>query len=100
MPWTEQGVAMLSPVIKNERAVLVNIQIVRTCVQLRALLTSDPELKRRFTQLEIRLDKKLTAHEEAIAAILSALRQLMHPPTPTRMPIGFTADLRSGGAPS
>jgi ATP-dependent Clp protease ATP-binding subunit ClpA len=49
---------------------------------------------RRFAQLETRLDKKLTGHDEAIAAILSAIRQLMHPPIPKRRPIGFTADLR------
>ena len=49
---------------------------------------------RRFAQLETRLDKKLTIHDEAIAAILSAIRQLMHPPVPKRRPIGFTANLR------
>jgi hypothetical protein len=53
---------------------------------------SNKELARRFDQLEARLDKKLTEHDEAIAAILSAIRQLMNPPTPRRG-IGFTADL-------
>ena len=47
----------------------------------------------RRTQLETRLDKQLTTHDEAIAAILSAIRQLMHPPVLKRRPIGFTADL-------
>jgi hypothetical protein len=41
-------------------------------------------LARRFAQLETRLDKKLTEHDQQIAAILSAIRQLMHPPTPKR----------------
>jgi len=48
---------------------------------------------RRFAQLEARLDKKLAEHDEAIPAILSAIRQLMHPPAPRPRPIGFTADL-------
>jgi hypothetical protein len=43
--------------------------------------------------LETRLDKKLTTHDEAIAAILSAIRQLMHPSVPERRPIGFTANI-------
>ena len=51
-------------------------------------------MARRFAQLETRLDRKLTIHDEAIAAILSAIRQLMHPHVPKRRPIGFTADLR------
>jgi hypothetical protein len=54
------------------------------------MLASNRELARRFAQLETRL----TIHDEAIAAILSATRQLMHPPVPKRRPIGFTAELR------
>jgi hypothetical protein len=50
-------------------------------------------LARRFAQLETRLDKKLTEHDQAIATILSAIRELMNPPQPKRRPIGFTADL-------
>jgi len=58
-----------------------------------SLLISNKELARRFAQLEARLDKKLTEHDQAIAAILSAIRELMNPPAPKRRPIGFTADL-------
>jgi hypothetical protein len=58
------------------------------------LLASNKELARRFAQLETRLDKKLTIHDEAIAAILAAIRQLMHPPVQKRRSVGFTADLR------
>ena len=61
-------------------------------VKLRELLASNKELARRFDQLEARLEKRLTEHDDAIAAILSAIRQLMNPPTPHRG-IGFTADL-------
>jgi hypothetical protein len=91
--FTEQGVAMLSSVLGSERAIAVNIQIMRAFVKLRELLTSNKELARRFDQLEARLDKKLTEHDQAIAAILSAIRQLMNPPAPKRRGIGFTADL-------
>jgi len=84
---------MLSSVLGSERAIAVNIQIMRAFVKLRELLASNKELARRFDELEARLDKKLTEHDQAIAAILSAIRELMNPPTPKRRPIGFTADL-------
>ncbi|MGO9946354.1 MAG: hypothetical protein ACLPWG_05855 [Steroidobacteraceae bacterium] len=64
--------------------------MVRAFVQLREMLASNKELARRFAQLETRLEKTLTTHDEAIAAI----RQLVHPPIPKRRAIGFTADLR------
>ncbi len=92
--FTEQGVAMLSSVLGSERAIDVNIEIMRAFVRMREMLTSNKELGRRFAQLEARLDKKLAAHDEAIAAILSAIRELMHQPAPKRRSIGFTADLR------
>jgi hypothetical protein len=88
--FTEQGVAMLSSVLRSDRAIAVNIQIMRAFVHLRGLLASNNELARRFAQLESRLDKKLTEHDEAIAAILSAIRELMNPPLSRRRPIGFT----------
>jgi hypothetical protein len=75
--FTEQGVAMLSSVLGSERAITINIEIMRAFVKLRDLLNSNLELARRFAQLETRLDKKLTEHDQAIAAILSAIRQLM-----------------------
>jgi hypothetical protein len=95
MPYafTEQGVAMLSSVLNSDRAIAVNIQIMRAFVQLRGLLTSNQELARRFAQLEARIDKKLSDHDEAITAILSAIRQLMNSPAPKRRGIGFTANL-------
>jgi len=91
--FTEQGVAMLSSVLNSERAIAVNIEIMRAFVKLRELLSSNRELARRFAQLETRLDKKLTEHDQAIAAILAAIRELMNPPAPKRRGIGFTADL-------
>jgi hypothetical protein len=93
--FTEQGVAMLSSVLGSESAIAINIEIMRAFVKLRELLVSNKELARRFAELEVRLDKKLTEHDRAIGAILSAIRELMHPkgPVPKRRPIGFTADL-------
>jgi phage regulator Rha-like protein len=91
--FTEQGVAMLSSVLRSERAIAVNIQIMRAFVRMRELLASNRELARRLDELEARLEKKLTTHDQAIAAILSAIRQLMNPPAPKRRPVGFTADL-------
>jgi ATP-dependent Clp protease ATP-binding subunit ClpA len=91
--FTEQGVAMLSSVLGSERAIAVNIEIMRAFVRMRELLSSNKELARRFAQLEARIDKKLAEHDEAITAILSAIRELMNPPADRRRPIGFTANL-------
>jgi ORF6N domain len=95
MPYvfTEQGVAMLSSVLGSERAIAVNIEIMRAFVRMRELLASNKELAHRIDELEARIEKKLATHDQAIAAILSAIRQLMNPPPPKRRPIGFTADL-------
>ncbi len=95
MPYvfTEQGVAMLSSVLGSERAIAVNIEIMRAFVRMRELLASNTELAHRIDELEARIEKKLAIHDEAVAAILSAIRQLMNRPPPKRRPIGFTADL-------
>lgn len=93
--FTEQGVAMLSSVLNSERAIAVNIEIMRAFVRVRRLLTHNKELARRFEQLEARLDKKLATHDDAITAILSTIRHLMKPPVSKRRGIGFTADLET-----
>jgi hypothetical protein len=92
LAFTEHGAIMAATVLNSPRAVEMGIYVVRAFVKLRELLASNKELARRFDQLEARLGKRLTEHDEAIAAILSAIRQLMNPPTPHRG-IGFTADL-------
>ena len=86
--FTEQGVAMLSSVLGSERAIAVNIEIMRAFVRTRQLLSSNKELARRFAQLESRIDKKLAEHDGAITAILSAIRELMNSPAPRRRPVG------------
>jgi hypothetical protein len=91
--FTEHGAIMAATILNSPRAIEMSVYVVRAFVQLRELLSSNKELARRFAQLEARLDKKLAEHDEAIAAILSAIRQLMHSPAPKRRPIGFTADL-------
>ncbi|HEY1892678.1 MAG TPA: hypothetical protein VGG63_19950 [Steroidobacteraceae bacterium] len=92
--FTEQGVAMLSSVLGSERAIAVNIEIMHAFVRMRELLASNKELTHRIDELEACIEKKLATHDQAIAAILSAIRQLMNPPAPKRRPIGFTADFR------
>ena len=81
----EQGVAMLSSVLKSDRAVRVNIAIMRAFVKLRETLESNRELARKFAELE----KRVGRHDEEIAAIPDAIRQLMAPPEKSRREIGF-----------
>jgi hypothetical protein len=83
--FTEQGIAMLSSVLHSKRAVKVNIAIMRAFVKLRWVLETNRELARKFSELERRVDK----HDEEIAAILEAIRQLMGPPEKPRREIGF-----------
>jgi cell division septum initiation protein DivIVA len=66
---------------------------VRAFVQLRELLSSNKELAKRLDQLEARIEKKLTSHDDTIATMLSASRNFMNPPAPKRRGIGFTADI-------
>ena len=91
--FTEHGAIMAASVLNSPQAVEMSVYVVRAFVHLRELLSSNRELARRFAQLETRLDKKLTEHDRAIGAILSAIRELMYPTPPKRRPIGFTADL-------
>jgi hypothetical protein len=85
MAFTEQGVAMLSSVLNSERAVKVNIAIMRAFVKLRETLETNRELAAKFSELERRVGK----HDEEITAILEAIRQLMAPPEKARREIGF-----------
>ena len=83
--FTEQGVAMLSSILNSERAVRVNIAIMRAFVRLRGVLETNRELARKFAELEKRVGK----HDETIDAILEAIRQLMALPERPRREIGF-----------
>ncbi len=83
--FTEQGVAMLSSVLRSERAVKVNIAIMRAFARLREALETNRELAKRFAELETRVGK----HDDEIAAIIEAIRQLIAPPDKPRREIGF-----------
>ncbi len=81
--FTQEGVAMLSSVLRSERAVLVNIQIMRTFVRLREMLASNVELARRLDELE-------TKYDAQFRVVFDAIRQLMAPPAPrSQRRIGF-----------
>ena len=83
--FTEQGVAMLSSVLRSARAVKVNIAIMRAFVQLRSMLETKRELARKFSELEGRVGK----HDGEIAAIIDAIRRLMAPAATPARKIGF-----------
>jgi hypothetical protein len=80
--FTEQGVAMLSSVLRSGRAVMVNVEIMRAFVRLRAMLSSHEDLARKLAALEKKYDAQFRA-------VFEAIRQLMAPPQPRRRPIGF-----------
>jgi hypothetical protein len=89
--FTEQGVAMLSSVLNSERAVKVNIAIMRAFVKLRETLETNRELGRKFSELQKRVGK----HDDEIGAIIDAIRQLMAPPKKPAREIGFHVRERS-----
>jgi hypothetical protein len=80
--FTEQGVAMLSGVLRSPRAIAVNVQIMRAFVELRRMLGSNVELARKLDALEQRYDTQFKA-------VFLAIRELMAPPKPPRRRIGF-----------
>ncbi len=87
--FTEQGVAMLSSVLNSERAILVNIAIMRAFVKLSQILSTHKELAYKLSELEKRIEK----HDEEIKAIFDAIRQLMKPlPEKPKRQIGFHTD--------
>lgn len=83
--FTEQGVAMLSSVLHSERAVQVNIQIMRAFVRLRQLLGSHEDLRRKLDAVE----RQLARHDGQFKVVFDAIRELMKPPEPKRHQIGF-----------
>ena len=86
--FTEQGVAMLSSVLRSQRAVLVNVEIMRTFVRLRQILAAHADLQRRLDELEDKYDSKFKV-------VFEAIRQLMQPPEKPRKRIGFAAQSKA-----
>jgi hypothetical protein len=82
--FTEQGVAMLSSVLRSDRAIHVNIEIIRAFVRLRQMLASHKELARKLAALEKKYDTQFRV-------VFDAIRELMTPPEPkNKRPIGFS----------
>ena len=91
--FTEQGVAMLSSVLRSDRAIAVNIAIMRTFARLRQFMAEHAELARQLAGVT----RHVQDHEEKIQAIFEVLRRLTQPPEPPRKRIGF--HVRERGAP-
>lgn len=87
--FTEHGAIMAATILNSPRAVEMSVFVVRAFVRLRELLASNSALARKLDELE----RKYKHHDEAITAILSAIRELTNPPAHKRRGIGFTADL-------
>jgi hypothetical protein len=83
--FTEQGVAMLSSVLRSERAVQVNVAIMRAFVSLRRMLSGNDALSRKLAELERRLE----GHDRGIKSLFDAIRELMTPPQTPRRELGF-----------
>jgi hypothetical protein len=83
--FTEQGVAMLSSVLRSKTAVAVNIEIMRAFVELRRAANSYEAIERRLAQIE----RDMGEHDDQLEQIFSALRQLIAPPPQPKRPVGF-----------
>lgn len=83
--FTQEGIAMLSSVLKGTRATQVNVAIMRAFVQLRRYAASHRVLAQKIHLLE----RKYDAHDEHIQAIFKAMKRLLEPPPKPRRPIGF-----------
>ena len=83
--FTEQGVAMLSSVLHSQRAVAVNIEIMRAFVRLRQMLAANADLARKLVELEKKYDTQFKV-------VFDAIRELMKPPAMPRRQIGFSRE--------
>ncbi|MGC9947534.1 MAG: ORF6N domain-containing protein [Bryobacteraceae bacterium] len=86
--FTEQGVAMLSSVLKGERSARVNVRIMRAFVHMREVLAGQKDILKKLDELE----KKYETHDTGIKAVFDALKQLIQPPAPPHRKIGFIAE--------
>jgi ORF6N domain len=83
--FTEQGIAMLSSVLNSERAVLVNVAIMRTFVKLREIMASHKDLAHKIEALE----RKYAKHDQQIQVVFDAIKRLLEPPVSPKRRIGF-----------
>lgn len=97
--FTEQGVAMLSSVLNSPRAIVVNIEIMRTFVRVRELAVTHGDLAARLNELEEKTEALAMRHDAfahntraQLKQVFDAIRQLMTPPDPPKRPIGFVTE--------
>lgn len=97
--FTEQGVAMLSSVLNSPRAIVVNIEIMRTFVRVRELAATHDDLAARLNELEEKTEALSMRHDAfahntraQLKQVFEAIRQLMTPPDPPKRPIGFVTE--------
>ncbi|MCH9028031.1 MAG: ORF6N domain-containing protein [Bacteroidetes bacterium] len=88
MAFTEQGVAMLSSVLKSERAIEVNILIMRAFVKLREIISTHKKVEEKLKEIE----SKLKEHDDQIVQIIQVINQLITPLDSPKKKIGFTLD--------
>ncbi len=91
MAFTEQGVAMLSSVLRSRRAIQVNIQIMRAFTALRRMLAGCAELKAKIEEMEARYDR-------SFQVVFEAMKRLLEPDLPPKRRIGFTGEAAPGEA--
>lgn len=82
--FTEQGIAMLSSVLKSARAVQVNIEIMRAFVRIRELMSENQELAKKIAQLEKKYDAKFESNNSDFKIIFDAIREIISPVGPNR----------------
>ncbi|TDW97018.1 ORF6N domain-containing protein [Dinghuibacter silviterrae] len=87
LAFTEQGVTMLSCILNSERAIKVNIQIIRVFTRMREMWVSNQEILLKLEQL----DRRVTGHDAEIEEIFRYLKELLNPARPARQMIGFKA---------
>ncbi|MBU2787245.1 ORF6N domain-containing protein [Acidithiobacillus thiooxidans] len=91
--FTEHGAIMAATVLNSAKAIEMSVFVVRTFVHLRRMLMAHKELAEKLNALE----RTVSTHDQALAGLINALRELMQAPNPQNRPIGFTADIDGGG---
>jgi phage regulator Rha-like protein len=89
--FTEQGVAMLSSVLKSKKAIRVNIEIMRAFARLREILATNKDFARRLEELE----RKFNAHDHQFQAVFDAIKELMKTPEKPKRRIGFLEESKA-----
>lgn len=86
--FTEHGAIMAATILNTPKAVEMSVYVVRAFVEWRTWLSTHRELAEKLEHLE----RKVSSHDQALAGVIDAIRQLMAPPNPKKRPIGFVTD--------